>query len=673
MLKPPKDTKAPDIERKSILDWLAGTVTDYDARRIVDNAVKATSNMVIEQNGVIRPRPSLVEYGPPLLGTVLGEVYECKVMSNGSPTYYLVCVQNVSGTANAYYARGEDTEWTMITGKTYDSSASCHFMMVASKVLVMNGTDNLSYIDPTTWTITTYTALEDPENAPAATKTGLDGTDFQVYYAVSANSTVGETAVSPTVTVQVSTERAQWNPDTQKVTITWDAVQDAVSYNVYLGVTTDGASEAVLYSIADNLDPNILMFVDNGTRSQNLLRPKNTYNSTAGPKTTRGTVVNGRPWMVGDKDNPYHIWFGGDAGHELDFSPSNGGGWTTVASGTKEVPISIKPFRRGTGDNTIVVLTQGSNGSGRRYHLSPQSVSYGNETFVMWSSSEDGGSEGTDSPDAVVFYNNSLYYPSRSGFRTTGTMPQLQNVLSTKDISASIKDQVKLLNVSSLDKAVGLVWEDRIYWSVAVGSERNNRVWVFDLGHNGAWLLSWYLEVDWMTLYNDNSGDTHFLMLCDNKLYETTRLFNSTDYGEPFETEIVSGDIAFSKDVREWARLIQVVFTFLKPKGNFDIQITAHTEDGDEIWTEHVKSNVNGFATGWGEARQGWSSLRGWSEIIYNASAYEESDDILDVMVEIDEDVQWFTYRISSTEEGVDYSISSIVAEYVPIGIKDLS
>ena len=38
---------------------------------------------------------------------------------------------------------------------------------------------------------------------------------------------------------------------------------------------------------------------------------------------------------------------------------------------------------------------------------------------------------GTDSPDALIVYNNSLFYPSRDGFKTTGTKPQLQNVLST--------------------------------------------------------------------------------------------------------------------------------------------------------------------------------------------------------------------------------------------------
>lgn len=77
MIDPPRATKAPSIERKAVVDWSTGTVTDYDARRVVDNSLVSTSNMVLEQNGVIRPRPALVEYGPQPVGEVLGEVFEC--------------------------------------------------------------------------------------------------------------------------------------------------------------------------------------------------------------------------------------------------------------------------------------------------------------------------------------------------------------------------------------------------------------------------------------------------------------------------------------------------------------------------------------------------------------------------------------------------------------------
>lgn len=676
MIPTPKVTAAPEIERKGILDWNNGVVSDFNARRIVDNALSHSENMILEQNGVLRPRPALSEYGPQPIGIILGELYECKVMNGATPTFYLICVMNVNGTANAYYTTGESETWTKITGKNYNNSARCHFVMVAGKVLVTNGVDVLSYIDPKTWTITAYEALADPTTAPTATAHNLTGTNYQVYYAVSANSTVGETACSPVKTVQVGKDRSTWNTENEEyVEISWTPVANAKSYNVYMGITSDGAGTVNLYSIADGIDAAKTNFTDNGTRAQNALRIKNTYNSTAGPKATRGTVVNGRVFLVGDPDNPYNVWIGGDFGYELDFSAANGGGYTTVANGTKEIPVSVKPFRKGTGDNTVVVLTQGSNGSGKRYHLSPNTISYANTTFTAWASSEDGGSEGTDSPDGVVFFNNSLYYPSRSGFRTTGTMPQLQNVLSTTDISATIRDQVDLLNTSSLDKAVGAVWNDKIYWSVPVGSDKNNRVWVFDTAANkGSWYTSWYINVDWFTLYNDNEGSTHFLMVSDNRILETSRTAKTTDGDKPFNTRVDSGQIQWKKDGREWARLIQVVFTFLKPTGDFDIQVKAHTEDGDTTYTQSVSIPKNNIAKGWGEARHGWATPVAWNDVDHSELDDEyETIEYQDVMIEVDEDVQWFSYNIYSTKPGVDYALHSIVAEYVSIGIKDLS
>jgi len=671
MINPPKATKAPDIKRKSILDWSVGTVTDYDSRRIVEDALKSSSNMVLEQNGVIRPRPSLVEYGPQPDGEILGELFECKVVSGTTSTFYLVSMQTDGTNSYIYYCKGEDILWTKITTKTYDKAAPAHFVQVGEKVLVMNGVDALSYIDLATWTITSFTKLTDPAT-PSAVATGLSGSGFVVYYAVTANSSVGETAASTAASVTIGTDRDEWDPATQYVTVSWTAVSNATGYNVYMGTTTDGDGNPKMYLIKANVDPTVLSFKDNGSYAVDISRPSPYTNSTEGPKVTRGTVVNGRVWLVGDVDNPYYVWHGGDYGHEIDFSPDGyGGGYTTVASGTKEVPIAVMPFRRGQGDSTVVVLTQGSNGSGRRFQISYSTVEYGGEQRVVWSPTEDSGRDGTDSPDAVVVYNNSLFYPSRDGFKTTGTMPSLQNVLSTRTISTTIRDQVALLKSSAMNKAVGLAYEGKIYWALPVGDTDNNRVWVYYPDQKGAWMTSWYLDVKWMTLYNDNGGNTHFLLYCSNgKIYELDRATATSDDGEPFETDLSSGMVQFSKDGREWARLIQIVFTFLKPKGEIAIEVEAMTEDGAMKYKQTLLPNEAYSARGWSEVINTSPRLIAWSK---PGDPQESSQEYVDAIVEIDEDIQWFTYAIHTVKSGTDYKISSVVAEHVPIGIKDLS
>ena len=673
MIDPPKATKAPDIKRKSVLDWSVGTVTDYDSRRIVDDALKSSVNMVLEQNGVIRPRPSLKKYGPQPLGEILGELFECKVVTGTTTTFYLVAMQVIDGNGYVCYCKGEDSVWTKIATKTYDDEADAHFVQIGDKVIVMNGTDPLSYVDLTNWTITSFNKIDDPTNAPTATATGLSGSGFVVYYTVTANSTIGETAASPSVSVAMSTQRSAWDSSTQYVTLSWDAITGATGYNVYMGTSNDGGGSPVMYLIQSNIDPAITSFKDDGSWAIDYIRLSPSYNSTAGPKTTRGAVVNGRLWLVGDTDNPYYVWYGGDYGYELDFSNgTHGGGRVAVASGTKEVPVSVMPFRRGQGDSTVVVLTQGSNGSGRRFQLNYSTVSYGEETQVVWTPTEDSGRDGTDSPDAVVVYNNSLFYPSRDGFKTTGTMPSLQNILSTRTISATIQDQVGLLKSSAMSKAVGIAYENRIYWSLPVGSTENNRIWVYYPEQKGAWITSWYLNAKWLSLYNDNEGNTHFLLYCaDGNIYELDRANATSDNGTPFVTDMTSGTVQFAKDGRDWARLIQLVFTMLRPKGEINIEVHAMTEDGEMVYKQSLAPSEGYRSIGWSQVVNETPRLVGWSDT--STSPEDIPQEYVDEFVEIDEDVQWFTYDVHSSKAGVDYKMSSVVAEYVPIGIKDLS
>lgn len=672
MITPPKPTKAPEIKRKPVMDWTAGTVTSYDARRLIDNALQSSANVSLEQNGILRPRPSMLAYGPKITGTFLGQLFECKVMVNAKPVFYLIAMIVVEGVANVYYAKGEDATWTKVTGKNYDNKAPAHFVKIGGKVLIMNGVDNLSYVNTSNWTIVSYSAISNP-SAPTVTASGsltTGTTDQVVYYAVTANSSVGETAGSTTTSININKERGFWDTNTDSCKISWTAVTGATGYNVYAGVSTDGAGTPVLYPIATALDPTVLSFTDNGSRAFNIGKVLPTTNSTAGPKAKHGTVVNGRVWLVGDSDQPYHIWHGGDYGYELDFA-ANGGGFTTVANGTDEIPISVMPFRKGQGDSTVVVLTQGSNGSGKRYHITSSEYNYGGETFVGWEPTEDSGTDGTDSPDGVVIYNNSLYYPSKDGFKTTGTQPSLQNVLSTTRISNTIQDQVRLLNNTSMDKAVGLAYEGCIYWALPVGSNTNNRIFVFDIDHKGAWVCSWYIKADWMMLYNDNSGTTHFLILSNNNIYELSRRMTTRDIDKAFSTEAVSGEITWSKDNRDWARLIQVVFTLLRPTGNINFEVSAMTEDGKMVYRNTLSIASPSRGCGWSEPGAKWSAPRGWSKIKH--FNIDNKNDDQDVIIEVDEDVQWFTYRIWSDKVGVDYKLSSVVAEYVPIGIKDLS
>lgn len=667
----PKPSTPPTIQRNSTRSWLGGVSTILDDGRTPTNALISASNMILEQNGVLRPRPSLVPYGPPRLGKQLGELFEFSRIESGVKKYYLACVQVVSGTAKLYIAKGEDSTWTECTGATYSTTKPCHFLQSANKILVMNGVDTLSYLDLSDLTITKYTQIDNPAAPTLGTNTGLTGTAFKVYYAVTANSTVGETAGSPVLSQQVSKDRDMWKPDTENIKIKWTTVAGVKSWNVYCGIAADGAGQPKLYCIASGIEPGTLSFMDNGTRAMDISRPLPVDNGTAGPKATRGAVRDGRIFLVGDTDNPYYVWRGGDYKFELDFSPSNGGGYTPVGAGTKDVPTGIKAYRNGKGDPMITVLTQSSNGGGKRFNLTPTNVTYGSETLVVWQVTEDSGNDGTDSPDGMIVYNDSLFYPSRDGFKTTGTKPQLQNILSTDKISNTIQDTISQLNNAAMGGAVGLAYENRLYWALPVNSPKNSQIWVCDLERKGAWMLPWHIRADWLTLYNDNSGKTHFLISNDDGIFEFSYAIKHSDNGVRYISGGTSGQVSFSKDSREWARLIQLRFVLLRPRGQINFSVTAKTEDGLMEFRESRRFASKATRVGWSEPQVPWSSNRGWSGIKAVPQSFNEA--VEEVEIEVDEDVKWYQYSWSANSTGVDYGLSEVVSLHVPVGIKDLS
>ncbi|MBH1979941.1 hypothetical protein I8H89_00295 [Candidatus Saccharibacteria bacterium] len=655
-------------------DWSSGTVSALDDRRTPVKGLRSSGNVILAQDSVITPRPSLTKYGPQPIGKILGEIGEFRVTTGATSEYWMITLQNVSGTTRLYIAKGEDTTWTLISGKTYHVSAGARFVQIGNKVLVLNGEDYLSYLDTPTMTIIAFTALSNPAAPTLDTggNTGLTGTNFKVYYAVTANSTVGETAGSPAFTQQVSIDRDMWNPDTQSIRIKWTTVTNVKSWNIYMGVAADGAGQPQLYLIASGIDATTLTFTDNGTKAQDLARPLPTSNSTSGPRCAGGKAGNGRVWLVRDKDNPFWVWRGGDYNHEVDFSPAYGGGYTPIGSGTKEVPIQVIPYRDGKGDPRVTVLSQGTNGGGKRYLLSPQTITYGASSFIVWKSDEDSGGDGTDSPDGVLVYNNSLHYPSRDGFKTTGTLPQLQNVLSTNRTSNTIWENISTLRTSAMSKCVGMAYEGRLYWSLPVASTTNNEVWVLDLDRKGAWMRPWSIPADWMMLYNDNNGNTHPIFLVNNVIYELNKGVKTSDGGRPFATSGQSGQILFSDDGREWARLIKVVVTLLRPQGEINFTVVGNTEDGRQPF--YFSDTFGGGTTraGWSDPLNSWSNpKKGWSEITVVPKILNEPS--IDVEIEVDEDVQWFQYGWNSTGPGVDYAISNVVAEYVNIGLKESS
>ena len=656
----------PKIVTKSYRQWLKGSVTAFDDGRTPLDGLRGSGNLLLTQDGTLRPRPSLVRYGTQFPGTLLGELFEFVKDITGSKTTYLMGMFNVAGTARPY-VNTDGGAWTATTGKTYDLTANGHYCQIDQKVLVMNGKDNLSYLDlptvGTTYTIVPFTALATPSAPTLTTNTGLVGAVYNVYYRITANSTVGETIASTALVQPVLKDRDLWASATENIKISWSAVASAVSYNVYCG-TVSGYEYLVAYAI------NGLSFTDGGASvaPQDVTRLAPTTDSTAGPKVTRGTVINGQVWLTGDLDNPRYVRYGGFDKNTLDFSPANGGGWVELGRGGKEYPVRIMPFRDNRGTPGITALCSGTNGRGKRYILSNSSTTLGTTVINFIDVVEDNGQDGTDSPDAVILYNDSLWYPSRDGFKTTGTKPQLQNVLSTDRVSNTILTDVKNLNSVAMAGSVGLGFEGKLYWAVPNGSSSNNEVWTLDLDRGGAWMKPLNIAATWMSLYNDNSGTTHFLIVKGNIIYELAYSLFTSDDGVAFPTSANSGLIKFSEDGMMWAKVIDVTFFLQTPQGQVNFSIAGKTEDSSLSTVGTGTFTSTSSVAGWSEAA--WGSF-GWSDTPLVPTSYGDVNK--PIVVEVDEELEWFTWEIDSNTIGTDFQLSDVIARYVEVGVKDLS
>ena len=657
MFTPPARQKRKEPIDVSQASFPKGYVSTLADSRTPADALVDMTNMTLEQDSIPRPRPPLVPYGSVMLGTCIG-IGTFHKMVAGVPEKWEISMQVITG-AGKVHIRKDGGAWTAITG-TFDDEAWTTFTQIgrttsagaiSNRVYISNAVDNMSYYDIDAGTIVTYSALSTPGTPTATRVAALVGTNFTYYYKISANNAVGETAASASDNEQVLKERDLWIAASEYIDVTWSAVAGATSYNVYMGDAS--GSEVYLTTVTG------LTFRDDGTVAPNTFRLFPGGNSTAGPKLKNLVNSNNQLFGVGDPDNPSYLWYSGTGGNAGDFSPFNGGGYVGINYGGDSIPVAVRAFRDGKGNPVVTVLSRGSAGAGRLHHVAFQSQTIGDTVLVVPNVYEANGQSGTTSPLAVVEANNSIYYPTGTAFKSTGTKPNVINILSTDNISQQLVPDVQNLNLAAMDKAVGLEYENKIYWSLPVGSSTNNEIWILDLSRNGLWILRWPVSAKYMWLYEDNSGITHHCVLTeDNMVGEFTRSGTATtDFGTAFRTRLATGSMVFDKAGVTMAAIEKLRLKLLYPKGSIQINVYGLGEDGavaalgSETYTQTV-------------------SFTGWGQLLYSDGYSMYSDDIgvVDfysssvavIPVEVDEVVNELKTEVITEGANCDYFLSAV-------------
>jgi hypothetical protein len=620
------------------------------------NGLSDMTNAWLTQDSLPTPRPSLVRYGAQPLGTMIGVSTFTKIVA-GRPERWEISMQAIAGVGKICIRKDGDV-WTNIGG-TYNDVAIVTFAQSNSRVYLANGVDAMSYYDIDTGTIYTYSALIKP-NVPTAVKTGLAGTNYTFYYRVSASNNVGETEGSVAVTISTDKLRNDWIDGTDKVTLSWTAVTGTnVTYNIYVG-TAAGNEKQIATGIS------AITFVDNGTAAANPFKIAPSGNSTQAPKLTYIYNKNGQIYGVGDIENPYYLWYSGVGEQSGDFSPFSGGGYVGIDFGGDTLPVNVRAFRDGKGTPAMTVLSQGAAGSGKLSHVTFQTQTVGNTTFTYPEVYEANGQAGTVSPRGVIEANNSLYYPTGSDFKTTGSKPNVMNILSTDSISQGILPDVQGLNLAAMKNVVGLEYQDKLYWSLPFGSNENSEIWIMDLSRGGVWILRWTIPAKLMWLYEDNDGYTHHCVLVNNVILEFTDSVKTTDDGVAFRVRVATGRMVFDKAGVGMAAIQFQRFKVLYPTGTINFNVYGLGESGQTTGVANTSFRQAVSYTGWEQ----------WLYDNQNEPAYYDGDigvissvarSMEVVPVEVDEILNEISDEITSDTAGVDFTLSSISTQGVGI------
>lgn len=651
------------VQTLSMDNWNKGRVSTLDDNRGLIDGLEESINVWLTQNGVAEPRPGLKLYGTQPAGKVLG-ITEITMLEDGLPVNYLLMIQQIGNIAKAYYAK-DGGDWTEANGITYDNvNSEFNFCQTDQKCLIFDGVHKTHYLDFKTKKIHRFEKISQATGL-AIIKTGLSEGGVVLRYAITSQS-YGETQPVYFNVQKVDRERQGWEAGKQSITLNWTCNDPKVQrFLIYVGA--EKGKEQYLTYIAND-GSGTFKFTDNGTLFPQPGTTVPETDTSEGVIGRRATNVNGTVWLLGDTSNPYRIYYdGGTQKTALNFSPF-GGGYIDMPLG-QDLPNGIVAFRIGKGDPAPLVTMQGSSGFGGQKHIVDNIIDVGGVPVSTIKVEDANGREGTDAPNAILKYQESLHFLSRNGSYTTGTQPEIQSILSTQKTSATISEDFKKLNTKTLNKASGIVCDGRLLWALAVGTQENNQIWIQDLDRGGAWLLPWLIPAKFLLHYGSNDGKTHRLAVVNNKICEFDFDSEQTvDLNQPFEAKIKTSKTKLAGP-DDFSRVKNVIIKLINPTGKITVIVR-----GRRVGRNWQKVVVKDFGTQ--QKTVGWNDKsifrglkwRGWNKP--KPIIIKKTTETKDVNIKINKKLKWISVEIRS--DGVaSWKLHQINVRHKPSGYKE--
>jgi len=482
-----------------------------DESLIDDNELSDSKNSILVVDG-IKKRPGTNNFGSSSGSRVFGGT---SFYTSAGDRFII----REGGTSLMYYNASNVP--TAIAGATMTAGKRTEFAMARDTLYVENGYDNLVKITIVGGvpTATVFTALTTPTNVIVTPK-GTTGTT-RYSYRVSAFNNTGETLASVSVTTTTGNATLDTNNYNE---VKWDAVPNAVGYNVYgRKISADnGIGETKLATVTTNL------YNDKGTDTPSTILTPPEGNSTAGQKGSMIIYAMSRLFIAGDPSNPSRLYYGGFGTSIDDFSTAYSGGWVDVSKNDGDSITGIVFYQ-----NVVIVFKHRS-----IWKFSFTSTGLPQLELIT-------NEFGCESFRTIRIVDNDLWFVSKKDGKATiislGNVPNYFNALRTVERSLKISagSYLDSANLAQLGNSCAYYFRNLYIVSLANGSSTiNDRCYVYD-ARFGAWLGYWDgINANSFFTYTDANGNEELYYCSETSGYIVQMFTGTSDNGAAINWQI---------------------------------------------------------------------------------------------------------------------------------------
>lgn len=535
--------------------------------------------------------------------------------------------------------------WDTCTGATLTPGVWTNMNQNQGFLYITDGTDNILRYDGST-TLQVYTALTTPAAPTIAPTPASPGTGYTYYYKISAVNQVGFSIASSTTSIVHGVPRSGWDRTTNYVTLTLPAYQ-ASQTRTDIFFSEDNLTFYYLDSVTT---PN-LTYKDDGSAIVVPSTQAPVDNTTLGPKVQELVNIGDRQFGVRDTAHRYRVWFTGAGPNAGDFSDAYDGGYLDWQPGGKYTPVKVADYRTGKGDPIATVWCDSEDGLGSVIQLSLGTQTVGEVSVTIPSAYQLPGSRGTPAPNSVVNVLNDFYFYNSQAIYDIGSQAQQFNILSTNEVSANIRPNVRRINRAGEKNIAAVYFTPNIYFSVPINGTTNDTTMVFNTELK-AWLPEAFtIGFKKFLRYTDASRGQHLLALKDGdtKLSEISDGFYG-DYKSAFSTSLTTGLYKATDDLFDFQFVEEGEFELANPQGDVYVELLGIDRTHGFRSIKIVKLSASASVTNAGWDVYGWDKTT-WDNTSVVPTVVSESSEkrYFSVQKELNA-IQWhiFTTGINS-------------------------